>query len=543
MNVLAEISVTGMAALSEARRKVHAASILLGAEPEAAATATARLSDLLRTMLDAGSPVRLRIGVVPSGDSHRLLLDCIGSSAGKPVRAETSVDREGWHALQQVPLPVRNVPEAALEEARAVLRAKSREQLLEENNRLLRETIQTRTEALNRLGTELGGIQDLDTMLLRVLMEARKTFRCEGGSILLHEAGRLRFRLASTGGPHKVEDVLLHAGEQSFLPLDRNSLAGAAGCDGLVVVRDAYDLPPGCTYRFNERYDRLTGFRTRAVLAVAMRSSQDELLGVLQLLNPHASEGDEHGEFSDDDVKLAIHFAGMASMALERSGMTRALVLRMMRLAELRDPKETGAHVRRVSEVSSRLFVAWAKRHGLREQEIVAQLDQLRPAAMLHDVGKVGIEDAILKKPGRLEPDERKLMERHSRIGAATLLGVRTSMDPAIRDVTLYHHARWDGTGYPTHAEIVDTLRELGLDASNAPEPKGAAIPLAARLVAIADVFDALMSRRAYKEAWDPSEVRAELERSSGTHFDPELLQLFLAEFDDYVRLHAMIRD
>jgi response regulator RpfG family c-di-GMP phosphodiesterase len=116
-------------------------------------------------------------------------------------------------------------------------------------------------------------------------------------------------------------------------------------------------------------------------------------------------------------------------------------------------------------------------------------------------------------------------------------------MDPAIRDVTLYHHARWDGTGYPTHAEIVDTVRELGLDASNVPEPKGASIPLSARLVAIADVFDALMSRRAYKEAWDPSAVRAEFERSSGTHFDPELVELFLADFDDYVRLHGMISD
>ncbi len=349
--------------------------------------------------------------------------------------------------------------------------------------------------------------------------------------------------MPSCGGPHKVEDALLHAGERSYLPVDRSSLAGAAACDGLVVVRDAYDLPAGSAFRFNRDYDAATGFRTRAVLAVAMRSSQDELLGVLQLLNPRGLAGEGEGEFAEDDVRLAVHFAGMASMALERSSMTRALVLRMMRLAELRDPKETGAHVRRVSEVASRLFVAWARRRGLGEREIVSALDQLRPAAMLHDVGKVGIEDAILRKPGRLDPEERKVMERHSRIGAATLLGVRTAMDPAIRDVTLYHHARWDGTGYPTHAEIVDTVRELGLDAANVPEPRGASIPLSARLVAIADVFDALMSRRAYKDAWEPSEVRAELERGSGTHFDPELVELFLADFDDYVRMHGMIRD
>ena len=543
MTVLAELRIVGSATLSDARRKVHAAATALGVGPDEAAASTARLSDLLRAMLGAGGSALLRVEHSAGGDAGMLLFDCIGDAPVGGIRAQTSVDREGWHGVQRLPLPACPDAPARLEKARLLLCAKSREQLLEENNRLLRETIQVRTEALNRLGAELGGIQDLDTMLLRVLLEARETFRCEGGSILLHESGRLRFRLASTGGPHKVEDALLHAGEQSYLALDRSSLAGAAGCDGLVVVRDAYDLPPGAPFGFNADYDRRTGFRTRAVLVVAMRSSQDELLGVLQLLNPHVPGSDRQGEFSEDDAKLAVHFAGMASMALERSGMTRALVLRMMRLAELRDPKETGAHVRRVSEVASRLFVAWARRRGLDEREIVRQLDQLRPAAMLHDVGKVGIEDAILKKPGRLDPDERKVMERHSRIGAATLLGVRTAMDPAIRDVTLYHHARWDGTGYPTHAEITDTLRELGLDASNVPEPSGASIPLSARLVAVADVFDALMSRRAYKEAWEPAEVRAEFEKSSGTHFDPELVELFLGEFDDYVRLHGLIRD
>ena len=543
MNALAELVIAGAAGMAEVRRKCHAAAMILGAGSDDAAAFVGRLSDLLRGMLSGGDPVTARIGISRAGDRSSLRVDCIGAKPRAPVDAESFVDRDGWHAVLALRLPPGEIADEEAARAAAVLRAKTKEQLLEENNRLLRETIQSRTEALNRLGNELGSIQDLDTMLLRVLVEARATFRCEGGSILLHESGRLHFRLASSGGPHRVEDALVHAGDRSYLPIDRTSLAGTAACEGLVVVRDAYEIPPSAGYRFNPDYDRATGFRTRAVLAVAMRSSQGELLGVLQLLNPQAAGGEGHGEFSEDDVKLAVHFAGMASMALERSGMTRALVLRMMRLAELRDPKETGAHVRRVSEVASRLFVSWARRNGLSENDIVSQLDQLRPAAMLHDVGKVGIEDAILKKPGKLEPEERKVMERHSRIGAATLLGVRTAMDPAIRDVTLYHHARWDGTGYPNHAEIVDTMRELGLDTAAVPEPKGAAIPLSARLVALADVFDALMSRRAYKEAWTPAEVRAELERSAGTHFDPELVALFLADFDEYVRLHAMIQD
>jgi HD-GYP domain-containing protein (c-di-GMP phosphodiesterase class II) len=319
-------------------------------------------------------------------------------------------------------------------------------------------------------------------------------------------------------------------------------MAGAAALDGIVMVRDAYNLDPGVPFKFNKAIDLATGFRTRAVLSIGMRSSQRELLGVLQLINPR-SEEDEAIEFSSEDQKLAVHFGGMASLAIERSSMTRALVLRMMRLAELRDPKETGAHVKRVAEVAVRLFVAWAQKRGMSEESIFKQLDHLRPAAMLHDVGKVGIEDAILKKPGKLEPEERARMEQHSRIGAETLLGVKTAMDETIREVTLYHHARWDGAGYPKREEIVQTLQQLGVDATDVPEPRGDGIPLPARLVAIADVFDALMSRRAYKDAWTPDQVRAEMVRSKGTHFDPELVDLFLADFEEYCLIHSTIRE
>jgi len=274
-----------------------------------------------------------------------------------------------------------------------------------------------------------------------------------------------------------------------------------------------------------------------------MRSSQHELLGVLQLINPREADTDVPAEFNEDDQKLVTHFGGLAAMAIERSSMTRALVMRMIQMAQLNDPKETGAHVRRVAEVAARLFVAWARRRGLSEEEMFRQLDHLRPAAMLHDVGKVGIPQSVLKKPGKLDPDERLVMEGHTRIGARTLIGIRTAMDEAVRNVTLYHHAKWDGSGYPRHAEIIETLRELQVDTSSVPEPRGEGIPLEARLVAIADVFDALMSRRAYKEAWTPAEVRAEFERASGSHFDPELVGLFLADFDEYARIHGTIVD
>ena len=137
------------------------------------------------------------------------------------------------------------------------------------------------------------------------------------------------------------------------------------------------------------------------------------LLGVLQLINPRDVDTGVASEFTEDDQKLAVHFAGMAASAIERSSMTRALVLRMMRLAELRDPKETGAHVQRVSQVATRLYVSWATTRGMPEAQMFKQLDQLRPAAILHDVGKVAIPDAVLRKPGPLDPPERRVMDNH----------------------------------------------------------------------------------------------------------------------------------
>lgn len=91
---------------------------------------------------------------------------------------------------------------------------------------------------------------------------------------------------------------------------------------------------------------------------------------------------------------------------------------------------------------------------------------------MLHDVGKVGIDDAILKKMGKLDPDERRMMETHAHIGAGSLQGQKISLDDAIRDVTLYHHARWDGTGYPSYEQIVKTLEQLGEDTSMCPNQR-----------------------------------------------------------------------
>ncbi|MCP4909019.1 MAG: HD domain-containing protein, partial [bacterium] len=118
-------------------------------------------------------------------------------------------------------------------------------------------------------------------------------------------------------------------------------------------------------------------------------------------------------------------------------------------MAEIHDPKETGAHVKRVAGYARVLFEGWARRRGMSQIDMERQRDRLSIAAMLHDVGKIGIPDSILKKPGRLEPEEFARMQMHTLIGARVFEHTHADFDELARIVALHHHERWDGAGYP----------------------------------------------------------------------------------------------
>jgi putative nucleotidyltransferase with HDIG domain len=219
-------------------------------------------------------------------------------------------------------------------------------------------------------------------------------------------------------------------------------------------------------------------------------------------------------------------------MALQRAQMTRTLILRMIAMSELRDPKETKFHVNRVASYSIELFEKWAHRRSMASDEINKNRDVLRMAAMLHDVGKVAISDVLLKKPGRFTTKERKIMEAHTFLGARLFLNKYSEMDEISAIVSLTHHENWDGTGYPGHVNILSGKplkkdrhgRAVGL--------KGDEIPIYGRVVAMADVYDALRSKRVYKEAWTEEDVLHEMQRLSGTKFDPDLVDVFFDILD-----------
>ncbi|HYM58985.1 MAG TPA: HD domain-containing phosphohydrolase [Solirubrobacteraceae bacterium] len=176
------------------------------------------------------------------------------------------------------------------------------------------------------------------------------------------------------------------------------------------------------------------------------------------------------------------------------------VIQRLALAAEYRDD-DTGQHTRRVGEMSARI--------GEVLDMPADQLVLLRQAAPLHDVGKIGIPDCILLKPGRLTPDEFEQMKAHTTLGAAMLAGRKFPLLEMAEQIALSHHERWDGTGYPA-----------GLS--------GHAIPLVGRVVAIADVFDALTHVRPYKEAWTLVQAVTEIRGQAGRQFDPEVVDAFL---------------
>lgn len=177
------------------------------------------------------------------------------------------------------------------------------------------------------------------------------------------------------------------------------------------------------------------------------------------------------------------------------------IIRRLGRAAEFKD-NETGLHVIRMSHYAQQLALASGQDERWAEE--------LLHAAPMHDIGKIGIPDAILRKPGKLDAEEWRVMQTHAEIGSRIIGDDRSTLLQIARTIAMSHHERWDGKGYPQ-----------GL--------AGEEIPLAARIVAIADVFDALTSVRPYKAAWTIEDALSHLKAESGQHFDPVLIEFFLA--------------
>ena len=379
--------------------------------------------------------------------------------------------------------------------------------------------------ALLRVIERLHTLKDVDILLENILHEARTFVGADAGTLYQLRDEQLFFAFIEN-------ETLFSQGEQAdkYLYTTRSIPAGSGSIAGFVaesgqslLIDDVYALPETVSYQFNPEFDRKSNYHTRSILAVPLKNGEGRSLGVIQLINAKDEEGNLI-PFSQQDRLFISYFAQHAAMALEKAEFAKDLILRLVEVSQMRDPHETQEHAHRVGEYSAAIFDAYAEKIGTPLAQRNRGKEALRLAALLHDIGKVGIDPAVLGKGEEFSSDDKEMMVWHTIYGAR-LFHQRTSVwDKVAFEVTLSHHERWDGGGYPGQIDnlFADTL---------APRPgkAGREIPLSGRIVAIADVFDALVSARSYKEAWNAESAFLYIKNKAGKQFDPDLVEIFLS--------------
>jgi len=379
------------------------------------------------------------------------------------------------------------------------------------------------TQKLFRTIEALFTIKDLDSLLENILTEARHFVMADAGTIYLAARGFLYFSFVQNDTLFRGETKNKYLPSDAFIRIDKSSIAGYVAKTGEpILIDDVYHIQSDVSFSFNPAFDQKTNYRTRSILGVPLKTRDNEIVGVLQLINAMNDAG-EAVAFSMEDKLFISQFALSAADAIEKARLSREMVLRMVELAELRDPYETSQHAKRVGAYSVELYEKWAARRAVSAREIRKVSDVLRTAAILHDVGKVAVSDIILKKPDQLNYDERLSMKLHTVLGARLFRRTNSFWDYMSAEVALNHHENWDGSGYPGRIDDLFAPKiYLG------PGKKGTEIPLSARVVSIADVYDALVSQRAYKAGWRQEHALHYIRYQAGRKFDPELVGIFV---------------
>jgi HD-GYP domain-containing protein (c-di-GMP phosphodiesterase class II) len=382
---------------------------------------------------------------------------------------------------------------------------------------------------------DTAGPQPVDELLRRVLFKSRELTGAEAGSVFIVRGRGARRRLEAASVQN---DAVAVETTDFVVPLTTTSIAGfTAVTGGTVFVDDLYRIPEDLPYSFDRSFDDSVGYRSRSMLSFPLLNHARDVIGVVQLINRRDGDGGQPGPFDRRQADLIVPFNHIVGSAVERADMlerirgqnirlrdrNRQLKAQRERIAALQHETEeafqlsihllaraaeihdenTAHHVERVNEYS----YAMARTLGQPDDFCAV----LRYSAQLHDVGKMSVNVAILRKEGPLDDDERAEMMRHPVYGweilsASDRLGMAA-------EIALNHHEHWDGSGYPNRR-------------------RGVEIPISARIVAVADVYDALRSERPYKPAFDHEHTRRVLLEGDArldphNHFDPQLLELF----------------
>jgi HD-GYP domain-containing protein (c-di-GMP phosphodiesterase class II) len=372
-------------------------------------------------------------------------------------------------------------------------------------------------------------------VLRRVLLKSRQLTGAEAGTVFVIR-GRGRNRRLEAADTQN--DVIKLRPADFVVRLTKSSIAGFTAVTGeTVFVDDLYEIPAGLPYSFDRSYDESCGYRSRSMLSFPLLNYDRKVIGVVQLINRRGADGGGPLSFEEEQADLIVPFNHIVGGAIERAGMVERIAKQnrslrdrnrllkeqrahiealqyeteeafqlsiklLARAAELHD-ENTARHVERVNEYSYFL----ANCLGMDQ----AFCDEIRYSAQLHDVGKMSIDMAILNKKGRLDDDERREMMNHPVYGHRILSASdRLSM---AADIALSHHEQWNGEGYPERR-------------------RGEEIPISARIVAVADIYDALRSERPYKRGLTHDEASTTILEGDdrldpADHFDPKLLALF----------------
>ena len=380
------------------------------------------------------------------------------------------------------------------------------------------------TENLLSIIEDLYKIQELDTLLEAVLSRAREFLRADAGTLYLKSKQKLFFSF--------IQNDTLFTGDRAEaryiyssrnLPLDNSSLAGYVAKTGeSILIDDVYDIHSSVDYSFNPDFDRKSDYHTESMLIVPLKTPSGFVVGVLQLINAKDRSG-RVVPFSRKDQLYLNQFAQYAASAIEKARLSKEMVLRMVDLTSLHDPFETSQHAKRVGAYAVELFDKWATARNESPSKIEQIREYLKTAAMLHDIGKIAISDTILKRASTLSSEQILEMQKHTVYGSRLFKHKDSHWDVICAQVALNHHERWDGSSYPGKYEV--TARggiKFGVG------KKGTDIPWSARVVTLVDVYDALLSRRAYKKAWPKKQVLDYLKQNIGKQFDPGMVKVFL---------------
>ncbi|MEO0238791.1 MAG: HD domain-containing phosphohydrolase [candidate division WOR-3 bacterium] len=367
------------------------------------------------------------------------------------------------------------------------------------------------------IGISLSSQPDINKLLERIVDEAIELAKCDGGTIYTLKDNHLIFKVSK----NKVLKQQFFADDITDLfsvkkiPLSKSSLSGYSA-----LTKEILHFPDRkSAHERGFAFDlvALSGvdYAVESSLTMPLVSSTGEIVGVLQLIN--AREGDKIVPFKEETIELMKFFASQAAAALQNARLMEELkevqlesIYMLSTAAEFKD-KVTGDHIKRISKVS--FLIARTLQTSREFSELILY------ASPMHDIGKVAIPDYILNKPDRLNPQEWELMKKHVIFGAQIIGESKYPLFKMAKNIALFHHERFDGTGYP-----------YGLS--------GDKIPLEARIVQVADVFDALVSERPYKSAWTFDDAADYIKDMKGQQFDPDVAKAFLDKLELIYKLY-----